>query len=132
MKSERLVLQNWKDSRLSWNASEWGCDSTLASAERLWRPDVQLLNAAETEVGDPLRARIYSDGSVAWISRLDLSAPIAMQLRDWPSDTQTCDFKFASRAHTIEELDLSPKDSSVQALTDTYVFCYCYKDLIHR
>lgn len=108
-------MQNWKDSRLSWNASEWGCESTLASAERLWLPDVQLLNAAETNAGDPLRARVYSDGSISWISRLDLSAPLAMRLRDWPSDTQTCVFKFASRAHTIEELDLTIKDSSVQA-----------------
>lgn len=55
------VFQSWEDSRLSWNASSWGCHNGMAAAERLWLPDVVALNAVTrgNAAGVGLRARLF-------------------------------------------------------------------------
>ncbi|XP_030034697.2 neuronal acetylcholine receptor subunit alpha-3 isoform X1 [Manduca sexta] len=98
---------SWNDPRLSWNATEWDCSGWMVPAERLWLPDVVVMNAAATSAGDvSLRARLDSDGTVLWIKRLDLTAPVQLQLRDWPRDVQDVTFKFGSRMHSVQELDI--------------------------
>ncbi|OWR49240.1 neurotransmitter gated ion channel [Danaus plexippus plexippus] len=100
---------SWEDKRLSWNASGWGCDSTLVSAERLWRPEVRVLSAATAGVdgGAGPRARLTSTGLVSWPVPVDLLAPLTLTLRDWPNDNQQIVFKFGSQSHTVEELKLT-------------------------
>lgn len=107
---------------MRWNVSEWGCDSTLTSAERLWLPDVVLLNAAATSAGDAgLRARLDAAGSVTWITRLDVTVPLDLALQDWPSDTQTCTFKFGSRAYNDDELVLEISEFKVSCGSWLYI-----------
>lgn len=90
---------------MQWNVSEWGCASALTAAERLWLPDVVLLNAAATDAGDTtLRARLDAAGAVTWVSRLDVTVPLNLDLHAWPRDTQECTFKFGSRSHNDDEL----------------------------
>ncbi|KAH9642078.1 hypothetical protein HF086_007198 [Spodoptera exigua] len=102
-----VVLQSWQEPRVRWNASEWGCGSVLTAAERLWLPDVVLLNAAATREGDAAtRARLSSSGAVSWLTHLDVTAPLDLDLSDWPRDTQACTFTFGSRTYTNEELIL--------------------------
>ncbi|CAK1601444.1 unnamed protein product [Parnassius mnemosyne] len=105
------LKMSWDDKRLTWNVSDWGCDSAPVSAERLWLPDVALVSAAtqgaETE---GQRARIVASGRVSWTSRLDLSAPVALKLDDWPRDVHTILFKFASRDHDSDQIDLSLRE----------------------
>ncbi|XP_072938571.1 neuronal acetylcholine receptor subunit alpha-3-like [Epargyreus clarus] len=101
---------SWDDPRLSWNSSEWGCDSALVSAERLWLPDVGVLGAAASDAADNLRARLAPAGRVAWLVRLDLAAPLAMDLSDWPNDQHQVVFKFGSRSHFVDEIDLTISD----------------------
>lgn len=97
----------WNDQRLTWNATEWDCDTPLTSAERLWRPDVTILNAAATSSGDVgLRARLSSAGVVTWITRLDITVPVALMLDQWPSDVQFAVLKFGSRASSLDEMEL--------------------------
>ncbi|XP_069356182.1 neuronal acetylcholine receptor subunit alpha-4-like isoform X2 [Maniola hyperantus] len=81
---------NWEDKRLSWNASSWGCHVTVTSAERLWLPDVNALNAVTrgNAAGVGLRARLFSEGRVAWVLRFDLTSPLSLALQAWPSDVQ--------------------------------------------
>ncbi|XP_034826939.2 neuronal acetylcholine receptor subunit alpha-4-like isoform X1 [Maniola hyperantus] len=92
---------NWEDKRLSWNASSWGCHVTVTSAERLWLPDVNALNAVTrgNAAGVGLRARLFSEGRVAWVLRFDLTSPLSLALQAWPSDVQQVTFKFGSRHH---------------------------------
>ncbi|XP_050347120.1 5-hydroxytryptamine receptor 3C-like isoform X2 [Nymphalis io] len=104
---------SWEDKRLSWNASSWGCDNALVSAERLWLPDVGVLSAATVggiggDVG--LRARLTSDGRVSWVVRLDLVSPLTLTLDAWPRDVQEIIYKFGSRSHTTDELNLTSSD----------------------
>ncbi|XP_022814490.1 neuronal acetylcholine receptor subunit beta-4-like [Spodoptera litura] len=101
------LKMSWQEPRVRWNASEWGCGSVLTSAERLWLPDVVLLNAAASRVGDAAtRARLTSTGAVSWLTHLDVTAPLDLDLSDWPRDTQTCSFTFGSRTYNNEELIL--------------------------
>ncbi|XP_013181586.1 PREDICTED: acetylcholine receptor subunit beta-like [Papilio xuthus] len=105
------LQMSWEDARLSWNSSVWGCGYAGVPAERLWLPDVALVSAA-TRGADPAasagqHARLASDGRIEWTSRLDLSAPLALRLDDWPRDLHTAVFKFASRDHDSDQLDLT-------------------------
>ncbi|XP_073948978.1 uncharacterized protein [Choristoneura fumiferana] len=107
----------WSDQRLAWNASEWDCETTLVPAEALWLPDVELLNGASGASGaggaggdGSLRARLSAAGDVEWIKRIDVAVPLALDLRAWPRDLQTAVFKFGSREHTADELDLRISD----------------------
>ncbi|CAG4961713.1 unnamed protein product [Parnassius apollo] len=105
------LKMSWDDKRLTWNASDWGCDNALVSAERLWLPDVALVSAAtEGAETEGQRARIVSNGRVSWTSRLDLSAPVALKLDAWPRDVHTIVFKFASRDHDSDQIDLSLRE----------------------
>ncbi|CAH0714088.1 unnamed protein product, partial [Brenthis ino] len=103
----------WEDKRLSWNVSSWGCDNVLVPSERLWLPDVWVLSAATvgSSGGDTgLRARLSSDGRVSWVVRFDLTAPLTLDLYDWPQDKHEAVFKFGSRSHSTDELDLKLTD----------------------
>ncbi|KAJ0175390.1 hypothetical protein K1T71_008549 [Dendrolimus kikuchii] len=101
------LKMEWEDKRISWNATEWNCDNPLVTAERLWLPDVTLMNAAGTSNGDMgLRARLSSTGAIAWITRLDFTIPVSLVLDKWPNDVQTATVKFGSRAYSIDEMDL--------------------------
>ncbi|XP_049696331.2 acetylcholine receptor subunit beta-type lev-1 [Helicoverpa armigera] len=101
------LKMSWQEPRVKWNASEWGCGTALTAVERLWRPDIELLNAAATNLGDAgLRARLDAVGAVYWISRLDVTVPLDLALHDWPSDVQSCTFKFGSRIYNDDELVL--------------------------
>ncbi|CAH2107909.1 unnamed protein product [Euphydryas editha] len=100
----------WEDKRLAWNASSWGCDTALVSAERLWLPDVGILSAATAGgvAGDlGLRARLSSGGRVSWTTRLDLVSPVNLALDDWPKDVHEIVYKFGSRSHSSDEMNLT-------------------------
>ncbi|CAD0199628.1 unnamed protein product [Chrysodeixis includens] len=105
------LRMTWYDPRLKWNATEWGCDSAPTSAWRLWRPDVAVLNSAAGSAADVwMRARLHDSGNVSWITRLDVTVPIALALADWPQDTQTCTFEFGSKQSNKGEILLEIGD----------------------
>ncbi|XP_041987612.1 neuronal acetylcholine receptor subunit beta-3-like [Aricia agestis] len=110
---------NWNDSRLAWNTTDWGCDKALVTSERLWLPDVALLSAA-TSSSDPadttLKARITGAGQVSWVTRLDVNAPLSMDLYKWPADEHEIIVKFGSRGHSIDEMDVVLRDEKSSAL----------------
>lgn len=85
----------------------------VASSERLWLPDVALLNGAGGGEEAALRARLASDGRVSWVLRYDAAVPVAVDLTSWPADQQTAVFKFGSRAHTSDEISLEVTDVKV-------------------
>ncbi|XP_052754709.1 5-hydroxytryptamine receptor 3C-like isoform X2 [Galleria mellonella] len=113
------LRMTWEDSRITWNSTDWGCESALAPAERLWLPDVGLVNAAATGDEAGLRARLTSEGRVTWHTRFDVNVPVAMQLKDWPYDEQTVAFKFASRGYTLEQVELELSDDQQATVSES-------------
>ncbi|KAL4715352.1 hypothetical protein ACJJTC_015123 [Scirpophaga incertulas] len=104
---------SWVDPRIAWNASEWGCDSVVALVDRLWLPEVSLLNGIGSISGDgaAARARLSSDGRIAWLQRYDATVPVDLDLARWPRDTQTAIFRFGSRTMDMDDLELESDDS---------------------
>lgn len=86
------------------------------SAERLWLPDVELLNSAGGGEQAALAARATSAGRVSWVLRLDAAVPLALDLHAWPSDHQTAVFKFGSRAQSYDEIELEVNEVEVSDL----------------
>ncbi|KAG7306459.1 hypothetical protein JYU34_009094 [Plutella xylostella] len=102
-----LHLQ-WLDPRLSWNTSLFPCGYSQTAAERLWAPDVALLNGAATSSASvDLPARISSIGLVQLTSRLEVHVPVSLELAAWPQDLQQASFTFGSRTLTKDEVELS-------------------------
>lgn len=85
------------------------CDYIGLDAERLWLPDIALLNggASSGVSGDSEEARLQSDGTILWIKKLHVTVPCSLELRNWPKDVQRCHFRFGSRRHTADELEIS-------------------------
>lgn len=101
-----IIFQSWQDYRLNWNSSIGECDFILIHPERLWIPDIVLLNGgvADESMGDPQRAKLTSNGSVTWLKKIDVIVPCTLELHKWPKDVQQCNFKFGSRRHTKDEI----------------------------
>ncbi|XP_038214679.1 neuronal acetylcholine receptor subunit beta-3-like [Zerene cesonia] len=100
---------SWEDKRVSWNASDWGCDTALTSADRLWVPDISILSTATLgpEMDTGLRAMLSSNGQISWLAHLDIKAPINLQLLEWPTDQQQAVFTFGSRSHSSDEINIT-------------------------
>ncbi|KAL0830967.1 hypothetical protein ABMA28_001855 [Loxostege sticticalis] len=113
------MLMTWSDPRIQWNASEWGCGSLVAAADRLWVPDVELLNGAGGGAAPALSARVTSTGAVSLVLRFDAAVPVPVDLAGWPSDQQTAIFKFGSRTHPIDELELEIDQTTTAVIFET-------------
>ncbi|XP_028169928.1 zinc-activated ligand-gated ion channel-like isoform X2 [Ostrinia furnacalis] len=112
------LVMTWSDPRIEWNASDWGCDSLVAATDRLWVPDLELLNGAsgaQTAQG----ARIGSDGLLALVLRLDAVVPVRVQLAGWPADRQRALFKFGSRTLNTDELILEIDEFTTAVVFET-------------
>ncbi|GBP80187.1 Neuronal acetylcholine receptor subunit beta-3 [Eumeta japonica] len=103
------LAMKWQDDRLSWNASDWDCDVAHVDAELIWLPDMVALTsgAISGTGGDPQKAQLASSGVVDWTMRLDISTPCALDLAEWPSDTQSCNIQFGSRNFNADYLNLT-------------------------
>ncbi|VDM51770.1 unnamed protein product [Angiostrongylus costaricensis] len=92
---------NWMDQRLAWNYSEWeGIKTIYIPHQRLWKPDIILVNNAVREYHASLVSTdimVTSNGNVTWLfsALFRSSCPI-----------RECDLKFASWSHDVSEIDL--------------------------
>uniref|UniRef100_A0A0K0D4C6 Neur_chan_LBD domain-containing protein n=1 Tax=Angiostrongylus cantonensis TaxID=6313 RepID=A0A0K0D4C6_ANGCA len=92
---------NWMDQRLVWNYSEWeGIKTIYIPYQRLWKPDIILVNNAIREYHASLVSTdimVTSNGNVTWLfsALFRSSCPI-----------RECDLKFASWSHDVTEIDL--------------------------
>lgn len=93
----------------------YNCTYTLLDIERIWQPDIVILNggANEAATGDPQRAEVDANGKVRWPKIIDVTIPCFIDLKKWPNDIQTCKFKFGSRRHTIEEISIAITNNKV-------------------
>uniref|UniRef100_A0A1I7X6B9 Ligand-gated ion channel 4 n=1 Tax=Heterorhabditis bacteriophora TaxID=37862 RepID=A0A1I7X6B9_HETBA len=101
---------NWLDQRLVWNHTEWGGIKTIyIPHQRLWKPDIILVNNAIREYHASLVSTdimATSDGNVTWLFSALFRSSCPIRVRYYPFDDQECDLKFASWSHDISEIDL--------------------------
>jgi len=112
---ERII---WNDDRLAWNASDYdGIDSIRIRPWRLWLPDIQVFNEADSEgCKDWINALVLSTGTIIWFPPTTFrtfckptgksSAECQIRLGSWSYNTDyltLAPFKYTQ----IEQFDLS-------------------------
>ena len=70
-KLKNILIQNWNDYNLKWNASDYGdITSIRVESKKIWVPDLLLYNSADDSfsVGSTVNAVIYYDGTVKFLN----------------------------------------------------------------
>jgi len=110
--SQITFRQSWIDERLQYNATEYGIKEFVTltdGADMFWTPDTFFRNAMEVHVhkglGNNQYVRVYPDGRILYSARLTVKSMCAMDLRDFPFDSQKCLLHIASYGFRKSELE---------------------------
>lgn len=113
---------NWQDDLLTWNESDYnGLWQITTSYDDVWVPDIILASPSKriTVIGRSLdRIRIYSSGYVEWTPVALIESTCAINVKNYPFDTQTCKTSFVSLGYTNTEVELNPMFPKIQ--TDAF------------
>ncbi|KAF2899333.1 hypothetical protein ILUMI_06838 [Ignelater luminosus] len=111
----------WTDTRLTWNASDYGELSVVRIGDHeIWKPDIYLRNSFYggqfLEWSDNSNVILYSNGEILWTPSVKLVTLCEFNLLDWPFDTQHCSLKFSSLTYYLTDditLELCSNESPV-------------------
>jgi hypothetical protein len=100
----------WKNDILNWNTSETAITQLSLNSDDVWTPDIELLNAATQPDIYTLKGGmyLYSDGSMLWSMPAVYKFSCALQLENFPFDTQDCSLKFGSWTYDNTLLTVNP------------------------
>ena len=100
----------WKNDILNWNTSESIITQLSLDSRDVWTPDIELLNAATIPDLYTLKGGmyLYSDGTMLWSMPAVYKFSCALQLENFPFDTQDCSMKFGSWTYDNALLTLKP------------------------
>ncbi|XP_017461122.1 PREDICTED: neuronal acetylcholine receptor subunit beta-3-like, partial [Rhagoletis zephyria] len=102
----------WVDEQLRWRPDEFGgiVDIRVTAGE-VFRPDIVLLNSVQPE--NIIRTNTHSDlllyesGHLVWVPALSMRTVCAeLDLSEWPTDRQSCEYHFASWTYEGSSLNL--------------------------
>jgi len=101
----------WKDSRLEWDAKEWGIDILRVESSAFWKPDITLYNGADLSRADGAcwdsNVLVYPSGKVLWVPPCHFSSFCKTSLKQHPYEEQTCFLKFGSWTYDSNIMDLN-------------------------
>ncbi|KAK3097858.1 hypothetical protein FSP39_013889 [Pinctada imbricata] len=99
----------WSDPRLKWEPSKYGgLTDVHIPASLIWKPDITLINNADTvmEKVEPL-VIIFHLGTVFYSPQYRLRAPCQMDLSKFPFDEQNCFLLFGSWTYDNSRINLT-------------------------
>ncbi|CAL8086703.1 unnamed protein product [Orchesella dallaii] len=99
----------WKDSRLQWNAEEYGGASVLRmDSDMIWKPDITLYNSLDSNMMVCWHSNvlIFPSGEVLWVPPCKLISCCHLTLKKHPYGEQVCRLKFGSWTFDGNVLDL--------------------------
>jgi hypothetical protein len=104
----------WKNNFLNWNTSEYSIYQLTLDNDEVWTPDIELINAATKPDIYTLKGGmyLYSDGSMLWSMPSVYTFSCALELQQFPFDTQDCSLKFGSWIYDNSMLTLKPHGAS--------------------
>ena len=116
---------DWLDPRLKWTPSDWDGISliTLRGGAHVWLPELTMYGATVVSylLSEDQEAMIYSDGSV-WVSRpLVHTFPCEMDMRNFPFDTQVCEFTWGSWTYDAYTIQVVPRTAMPALANDDSV-----------
>ena len=106
------VRHYWKDERLSWDKTKFGNVSFVTfNEDEIWMGDNLIYETLEpTEVlTRKFDMSVYSDGSIFISKPLTAKVACAMDLTQFPFDTQRCKFTMGSWSFHGFQVDLQPR-----------------------
>ncbi|XP_059024958.1 acetylcholine receptor subunit delta isoform X2 [Mustela lutreola] len=107
-----LISLGWTDSRLQWNAEEFGNISVLRlPPDMLWLPEIVLENNNDGsfQISYSCNVLIYPSGYVYWLPPAIFRSSCPISVTYFPFDWQNCSLKFSSLKYTAKEITLSLK-----------------------
>ena len=120
------IRSNWKDEYLQWDNSNnpelEKLDFISVSADEIWTPDTELLNAATKPEIYYLQGGInlYSDGSILYSKPGIYTSSCSLDLKDFPFDKQNCTILIGSWVYSDNLLSLIPhktKEKQIDVLS---------------
>ncbi|EPQ18112.1 Acetylcholine receptor subunit delta [Myotis brandtii] len=102
----------WMDSRLQWDAKDFGNISVLRlPPDMLWLPEIVLENNNDGsfKISYSCNVLIYPSGSVYWLPPAIFRSSCPISVTYFPFDWQNCSLKFSSLKYTAKEITLSLK-----------------------
>ncbi|XP_066136079.1 acetylcholine receptor subunit delta [Saccopteryx bilineata] len=106
------IEHGWTDSRLQWDAEEFGNISVLRlPPDMLWLPDIVLENNNDGtfQISYACNVLIYPSGYVYWLPPAIFRSSCPISVTYFPFDWQNCSLKFSSLKYTAKEITLSLK-----------------------
>ena len=108
----------WIDERLTWKRSEYDIDEILVPVNKLWLPDLYIINTADINGFinySNYLALIESNGTINLILNLCLlKTRCSINIAGFPYDSQTCNIQIGSWSYDNEQISFSGKDSSFE------------------
>ncbi|XP_014640885.1 PREDICTED: acetylcholine receptor subunit delta isoform X2 [Ceratotherium simum simum] len=104
------IEHGWTDSRLQWDAEEFGNISVLRlPPDMLWLPEIVLENNNDGsfQISYSCNVLIYPSGSVYWLPPAIFRSSCPISVTYFPFDWQNCSLKFSSLKYTAKEITLS-------------------------
>lgn len=112
--NRHILLQQWQDDKLIWNATEYGNLNSIHLADHeIWQPDITLYNSALGNTIDHYANTltiVSNSGTVMWVPPFQFQVFCEFDLRLWPFDTQTCEIWLGSWVYNGLEIDLEISD----------------------
>lgn len=91
-----LFHQKWKDEHLVWDSNKFGGITKLVFGFReIWTPEITHWNSFDSKsyiakTFDRQSVDVKDDGTVEWFPTATLKSYCSLDLKDFPTDTQTC------------------------------------------
>uniref|UniRef100_A0A8D1I202 Acetylcholine receptor subunit delta n=1 Tax=Sus scrofa TaxID=9823 RepID=A0A8D1I202_PIG len=107
-----LISLGWTDSRLQWNAGEFGNISVLRlPSDMVWLPEIVLENNNDGSFQISYSCNVLVDpsGYVYWLPPAIFRSSCPISVTYFPFDWQNCSLKFSSLKYTAKEITLSLK-----------------------
>uniref|UniRef100_A0A8C0C605 Acetylcholine receptor subunit delta n=1 Tax=Balaenoptera musculus TaxID=9771 RepID=A0A8C0C605_BALMU len=107
-----LISLGWTDSRLKWDAKDFGNISVLRlPSDMVWLPEIVLENNNDGsfQISYSCNVLIYPSGNVYWLPPAIFRSSCPISVTYFPFDWQNCSLKFSSLKYTAKEVTLSLK-----------------------
>ncbi|XP_048584080.1 neuronal acetylcholine receptor subunit alpha-10 isoform X2 [Nematostella vectensis] len=111
--SNLWVRLKWYDPWLTWNESDFGgMKSIKVDPSCVWVPDIVLYNNVDSDSSGEMykfttKVNIHSDGTVQWLSPIQVKSECKIDITNFPLDEQFCKLEFGSWAYDGFELNLT-------------------------
>lgn len=113
--SSNIWLRHWwNDPNIRWNKTEWNISKIAFYTDpeydrSIWIPDMFIYNTAEKPMDELYYtlAMVYSNGDVMWSRPGMMKTSCVFDLKHFPYDQQTCNYKFGSWVYDSSQLNLS-------------------------